>query len=467
MKRNRVVLLCVLALSGLIMTGATYNDYLRKIATVICYDIVVNNSVEVTGAIALGDDVTLENGEIVTNGTDAVVGVTFDDDAAELGDVQIYSSNTGTADADSFKLSWWFEDSASEKTEAGYIQTVIDDQTTATEDVTLNFGVQTAGTLASELSLNGATLFPVTDAGLAVGKVGNEFAAGFFDGIVTADGLRVDEVLADIGGGTYSLADADNDLGVAGDFEVVGTTELDGALSVKGRVALDDGTGASPSLVFQDATDQTATFAKADSGNLTCTIETTDSLQVIVGNLRVGDGSPGVTMDGEDAYINGTLEVDGAVQLDAALVVNGAVTADTVTSLAGQDEVRVAAFSFYDVDVAASQSAAAWGVDASASVGGASFAAIPMPLAGSVIGISVYSNDACTSGSLTADATINSSATGLQAVLNDTVTTTAVTMQANDADAFTAGQLLGVKVTTTAPWVPTTADAIVVVWVEY
>ena len=331
MKRNRVVLLCVLALSGLIMTGATYNDYLRKIATVICYDIVVNNSVEVTGAIALGDDATMENGEIVTNGTDAVVGVTFDDDASELGDLQVYSSNTGTADTDYFRASWYFEDSSSEKTECAQFDVNIDDQTTATEDVTLEWAVITAGALAGELELDGASLNPTTDAGLDLGKTAQEF---------------------------------------------------------------------------------------------------------------------------NDLYIDGTANID-------------TLSADAVSSIAGHDEVRVAAFSFYDVDVAASQSAAAWGVDASASVGGASFAAIPMPLAGSVIGISVYSNDACTSGSLTADATINTTATGLQAVLNDTVTTTAVTMQANDADTFTAGQLLGVKVTTTSPWVPTTADAIVVVWVEY
>ena len=41
------------------------------------------------------------------------------------------------------------------------------------------------------------------------------------------------------------------------------------------------------------------------------------------GDLTVGNGTPGVTQDGEDAYIEGTLEVDGAVQFDGNLVVNG------------------------------------------------------------------------------------------------------------------------------------------------
>ena len=248
---------------------------------------------------------------------------------------------------------------------------------------------------------------------------------------------------------------------------VVGALGVTGAQTNESDLTLDDGSGASPSLTFQDGSDETAVFAKADGGNLSCTIATTDSLQVLTGNLSVGNGTPTITMDGEDAYVEGTFEVDGATRLDGALNAVGAVTANTITSLADQDEVRVAAFSFYDVDVAASQSAAAWGTDASADVGGSNFVGIPMPLAGSVGGISGYVDEARTSGILTADATINTTATGLQAVIDDDPTTTASTMQANDADAFTVGQLLGVKVTTTSPWLPTTATAVVVVWVEY
>ncbi len=37
------------------------------------------------------------------------------------------------------------------------------------------------------------------------------------------------------------------------------------------------------------------------------------------GNLKVGNGTPDVTLNGDDAYIKGQLEVDGAVQLDGAL----------------------------------------------------------------------------------------------------------------------------------------------------
>jgi hypothetical protein len=125
-------------------------------------------------------------------------------------------------------------------------------------------------------------------------------------------------------------------------------------------------------------------------------------------------------------------------------------------------------FNFFDVNVSASQNAAVWGLDPSADVGGANFTEMTMPLAGSVIGIIVRSNAACTSGTLIADATINGTATGLQAGLNSVDDTqTSYTLQAIDADAFTAGQRIGVKVTTSANWLPTTADVMVSVLVEY
>ena len=134
----------------------------------------------------------------------------------------------------------------------------------------------------------------------------------------------------------------------------------------------------------------------------------------------------------------------------------------------GKPELRVLNFNYYDVDVAASQTTAEWGTDASAGVGGANFKQIPVPIAGSIIGIAVYSNTACTSGTLTADATINGTATGLQAGLNSADDTqTSYSTQAIDADAVTAGQRVGVKVTTDAEWAPTTADVVVTVTMEY
>lgn len=50
---------------------------------------------------------------------------------------------------------------------------------------------------------------------------------------------------------------------------------------------------------------------------------------VLTEDLQIGDGTPDVTLSGEDAYIEGTLEVDGATRLD------GAIDANSTLNLAG------------------------------------------------------------------------------------------------------------------------------------
>ena len=89
---------------------------------------------------------------------------------------------------------------------------------------------------------------------------------------------------------------------------------------------------------------------------------------------------------------------------------------------------------------------------------------IVIPWAFDVIGISVRSTAARTGGTLTVDATINGTKTGLTAVLNATNTQSASNTQARDVDSGSAGDRVGVKLTTDASWAPTTADIVVVVW---
>lgn len=91
---------------------------------------------------------------------------------------------------------------------------------------------------------------------------------------------------------------------------------------------------------------------------------------------------------------------------------------------------------------------------------------IPMVTAGSVVGIVVYSNAARSAGTLTVDVTINGTATGCQAVLDGTNTQTDTGTQAVGTDTFTAGQRIGVKITTDGSWSPTTADIDVAVLVS-
>jgi hypothetical protein len=114
--------------------------------------------------------------------------------------------------------------------------------------------------------------------------------------------------------------DGDVDIGSAATDTLTITSIIDGS------VTLDDGVTDSPSLILQDATNETATFSKVDAGFLTITTVAGDGVQVTTGNLKVGNGVPGVAQDGEDAYVEGTFEVDGATTLDGAATVAGVTT---------------------------------------------------------------------------------------------------------------------------------------------
>lgn len=83
---------------------------------------------------------------------------------------------------------------------------------------------------------------------------------------------------------------------------------------------------------------------------------------------------------------------------------------------------------------------------------------VPAPAAGSIIGIAVHSNAARAAGTLTVDATIGGTSTGLTALLDGTNTTDDQGTDVPGAIPFIAGDLLGVEITTTGAWAPTTAD---------
>lgn len=81
-----------------------------------------------------------------------------------------------------------------------------------------------------------------------------------------------------------------------------------------------------------------------------------------------------------------------------------------------------------------------------------------------VVGIDVVSNAARTAGTLTVDATINGTVTGLQAALDATNTTRDTGTQPRGTDIGAAGDRVGVKLTTSS-WTPVTADVTANVYV--
>ena len=118
-------------------------------------------------------------------------------------------------------------------------------------------------------------------------------------------------------------------------------------------------------------------------------------------------------------------------------------------------------YQFMQSDVAASQAAVALDV-----LGLAGNTEYTMELAGSVVGIAIASNDARTAGTLTVDVTVNGTATGLQAILDGTNDTYHYATQIAETDTFSAGDRLGVDITTGADWEPDgTPDIVVTVMV--
>jgi hypothetical protein len=158
-----------------------------------------------------------------------------------------------------------------------------------------------------------------------------------------------------------------------------------GANTFTGNQLLDDGTGASPSLTFQDGTDETAAFSKVDAGYLTLTTDATDGLNILVGNLKVGNGTPTQTLNGEDGYVEGTFEVDGAMYADGGLTVGStlAMGANNITGTGSLGATGAGKLTkLWAVDAEFTNGPSVNGVAANASLG---LIVNPMTTAGDII----------------------------------------------------------------------------------
>ena len=84
-----------------------------------------------------------------------------------------------------------------------------------------------------------------------------------------------------------------------------------------------------------DADGDTSMVASSDDIITTTVATTTGYLVVATGNVKIGNGTPGETQDGEDLYVEGIAEVDGAayfdgaVDMDSTLGVSGALTVES------------------------------------------------------------------------------------------------------------------------------------------
>jgi hypothetical protein len=168
------------------------------------------------------------------------------------------------------------------------------------------FGVNATDDMVAAL-VAATDLFQITTGNLKIGAGAQTQTLDGADGYITGF-LEVDGVIYADGGVTGTLTGT-----ASGNLALTGGT-------LTGNVALDDGVTNSPTLTFQDATDETTVFEKVDSGYLTITTVAADGVNILTGNLKVGDGSPGQTINGEDVYINGLLEVDGVIYSDGGIL---------------------------------------------------------------------------------------------------------------------------------------------------
>ena len=104
---------------------------------------------------------TLENGEIIDNGTaDRFVDIVFDDDSADLGTLKLKSSNAAgsVANSDHLDIVFSANDAGGDQTEYAVIEGTVDDKTIGQEDGSLVIKAQAAGSEVTVATFGGTAI---------------------------------------------------------------------------------------------------------------------------------------------------------------------------------------------------------------------------------------------------------------------------------------------------------------------
>jgi len=177
------------------------------------------------------------------------------------------------------------------------------------------------------LDLDGNSVILGADAGVTLDETSDDVLALTF-GAGTGKMSIVTGNLA-VGAGSPGVALNGEDAYVTGTFEVDGASQFDGAVqfngSVTGGAVTNDLNGGAFIL---DPTGSTILRAQVDDTVTMTSASATGTWGVKTGNLTVGAGTPGLALNGQDAYVSDHLEVDGVAQFDGAVTTNSTLAAD-------------------------------------------------------------------------------------------------------------------------------------------
>ena len=251
------------------------------------------SSLIITGTADIGGDVTLQNDETISNGTNGTVGVTVD----AAGSLNVLTGNFRVGNA---------EPSVALNGEDALIEGTLEVGGATTLSSTLN--LQNAETIAN--STNGTIAMTVQSTGTVNVLTGN---------------------LA-VGNGTPSTTQNGEDAYIEGMLDVDGNAGFEGNVYLNvGVVTTTLTVGGATELNSTVTLQNDETIVNSTDGTIGVTVQSTGTLNVLTGNLAVGNGTPSTTQDGEDAYVEGMFEVDGGAAFAGNLYANAAIVTTTLT----------------------------------------------------------------------------------------------------------------------------------------
>ena len=330
-------------------------------------------------------DLTSTNGLVGKSTAQTVTGTksweNTQDAAGGVRDVAKFGIDPGSgtaADNDGGRLTFYADDDGGTATDVARMDWVLTDASNTTEDARVDWSVITAGTLASELQLSGASLNPTTDAGLTLGTASLRFGTVYadtlgdsaqalgvaattfsFDAASTIDTSGNNNLTIDVGSGVLALdaATLDSDATTLS-FDAAATIDTSG----NNNLTLSAGTAslvvtAGDVTVYDDnnGADVSLTMGTGSAESFSITVDNGGSNKTAEEIKLTSKTASGTTNHGKIGFYVDEVKIgtfdDGGLDLESGMVfsVNGSTIASaTIDSIANGADNRIVTFSDSD-----------------------------------------------------------------------------------------------------------------------